>query len=117
MKVIYKYDKNKVFTFSERVADNYVLQSGETFVEPPIGAYQPVTWNGLEWVSGSKDDFDQSVAEQQAANEKENPTELSDTDKAVAALTLQLAQNKADQDTVNAQLLLATARQTVKETA
>lgn len=42
---------------------------------------------------------------------------LSDVDKAVAALTLQLAQNKADQDTVNAQLLLATAQQTAKETA
>lgn len=41
---------------------------------------------------------------------------LSDADKAIAALTLQIAQNKADQDTVNAQLLLATAKQTVKET-
>lgn len=42
---------------------------------------------------------------------------LSDADKAIAALTLQIAQNKADQDTVNAQLLLATAQQTAKETA
>lgn len=41
---------------------------------------------------------------------------LSDVDKAVATLALQLAQNKADQDTVNAQLLLATAKQTAKET-
>ncbi|RRG08690.1 MAG: DUF2977 domain-containing protein [Lactobacillus sp.] len=42
---------------------------------------------------------------------------LSDVDKAVATLTLQLAQNKANQDKVNAQLLLATAQQTAKETA
>lgn len=41
---------------------------------------------------------------------------LSDADKAIAALTLQIAENKAEQDTVNAQLLLATAKQTAKET-
>lgn len=41
---------------------------------------------------------------------------LSDVDKAIAALTLQLAHNKADQDTVNTQLLLETAKQTAKET-
>ena len=41
---------------------------------------------------------------------------LSDTDKVIADLTLQLAQNKADQDTVNAQLLLVAAQQTEKET-
>ena len=40
----------------------------------------------------------------------------SDTDKAVAALTLQIAENKAEQDTINAQLLLATAQQKAKET-
>lgn len=37
---------------------------------------------------------------------------LSDADKAIAALMLQIAQNKAEQDTVNAQLLLATAKET-----
>lgn len=40
----------------------------------------------------------------------------SDTDKAISELTLLIAQNKADQDTVNAQLLLAAAQQTKKET-
>ena len=40
----------------------------------------------------------------------------SDTDKAVSELTLQIAQNKADQDQINAQLLLAAAKQTAKET-
>ena len=38
---------------------------------------------------------------------------LSDTDKVIAALTLQIAQNKADQDVANAQLLLATAKETI----
>ena len=41
---------------------------------------------------------------------------LSDTDKAISELTLMIAQNKADQDAANAQLLLAAAQQTEKET-
>ena len=40
----------------------------------------------------------------------------SDTDKAISELTLLIAQNKTNQDTVNAQLLLAAAQQTTKET-
>lgn len=97
MKAIYKYDENKVFTFSERVADDYVLQSGETFVEPPIGAYQPVTWNGSEWVSGSKDDFDKSMTDQQAQNNASNPATAAPTteQQMINALGLQYAQLSA----------------------
>jgi len=36
----------------------------------------------------------------------------SDTDKAISELVLQIAQNKAEQDAVNAQLLLVTAKET-----
>ncbi|MBP5841391.1 DUF2977 domain-containing protein [Lactiplantibacillus plantarum] len=42
---------------------------------------------------------------------------IPDSDQVAALLTLQVAQNKSDQDTVNAQLLLEMAQQTVKETA
>lgn len=117
-KTLYIYDPTKHDYHTDIVADDYVLQANETFVQPigadGTGIKLPVSFDGTKWIEATDDEHKKYLA----ANIDSNaPTGSSNTDKAIAALTLQIAQNKSDQDTVNAQLLLATAQQTVKETS
>ena len=112
MKTVFTYLPEKHDYLSKIVEDNYELQTNETFVEPvgadKTGIKLPVTFDGTKWIEAT-DEEHKSYIESQI----NGPSVM---DKAVAALTLQIAQNKADQDAVNAQLLLATASQTAKET-
>ena len=107
MKVVYKYDSGNHDFSTDVVADDYELQENETFIAPEASINKPVTFDGTKWTGAATPEIGST----------DGPTDqVSSTDKAIAALTLQIAQNKADQDTVNAQLLLATAQQTAKET-
>lgn len=116
-KILYTYLPNDHDFLVSEVNDDYQLQINETFVAPVgtdgTGIKLPVTFDGAKWIEATDDEHKAYSATNTDSNA---PTEPSDADKAVAALTLQLAQNKADQDAVNAQLLLATAQQTTKET-
>jgi hypothetical protein len=115
MKVIYLYDDNGYFAGGKWVDDTYQLQPGETVLKPSNDLYDP-KWTGKTWTGSDKETWEA----QQLVNDtnlteniplpSNNPTPL---DKTLAMLTLQIAQNKADQDKLNAQLLLATAAQTV----
>lgn len=118
-KTLYIYDPTQRDYHTDIVVDDYVLQENETFTQPVgadgAGIKLPVSFDGTKWIEATDEEHKKYLT---ANTDSNAPTDLglSDTDKAVAELTLQLAQNKADQDTINAQLLLATAQQTAKET-
>lgn len=116
-KTLYIYDPTQHDYHTDVVADDYILQANETFMQPigadGTGIKLPVSFDGTKWIEATDDEH---KAYLDANVDSKASIGSSDTDKAIAALTLQLAQNKADQDTVNAQLLLATAQQTAKET-
>lgn len=116
-KTLYIYDPTKHDYHTNIVADDYVLQENETFTQPVgadgAGIKLPVSFDGTQWIEATDDEHKKYLA---ANIDSKAPTSVSDADEAIAKLTLQLAQNKADQDTINAQLLLATAQQTAKET-
>jgi len=114
-KLVYKFNGKDDFT-TAFVEDDYVLQDNETF-DNPGNVLLPVTFSNGKIVGATQAEFEaEQLANQQVPEGANAPTGPSNTEKAIAALTLQIAQNKANQDTVNAQLLLATAKQTVKET-
>lgn len=116
-KTLYIYDPTQRDYHTDVVADDYVVQANETFVQPVgadgTGIKLPVSFDGTKWIEATDDEHKAYLA---ANIDSKDQTGLPDTDKVIAALALQIAQNKSDQDTVNAQLLLATAKQTVKET-
>lgn len=123
MKAVFMYDTvTRIFKGSKVVDDdNYVVQTGETLIEPSEGLYDPkkISADGTMWVGTDKEVWQ---AEQDAAYQaylKEHPElapKPSVTDQQLAELALTIATNKTQQDQTNAQLLLAAAQQTAKET-
>lgn len=119
-KVIYTYSPDTmVFTGSDIIPSSQELLVGQTEVEPEQGLYQPITFDGTKWNGTDKAVWQ---ATQDAAYQeylKEHPElapKPSVTDQELAALALTVATNKTQQDQTNAQLLLAAAQQTEKET-
>jgi len=104
MKMKYVYDDEKYLVSSSQVVDDYMLLDNETFIAPNQGLNTPILFNGTSWEGAKNPEI-----ELLGLPDNGPSTEM-------AALALTVAQNKADQDTVNAQLLLAMAKQTVKET-
>ena len=116
-KAVFKYDlKTKEFAGSLVVDDNYTLADGETEIAPEQGLYQPATFDGTKWVGTDKEVYDAEQEKLHQAYLAEHPIQPDASDTAIAQLTLQIATNKMQQDQTNAQLLLATAKQTEKET-
>ena len=97
---------DKTWLTTKSVEDDYKLSENETFVEPADGLNTPIIFDGTNWNGAAEPEIELL----------DLPDSGSSTDKTVSELTLQIAQNKADQDTINAQLLLAAAQQTEKET-
>ncbi|ANK66601.1 hypothetical protein [Loigolactobacillus backii] len=112
MKAIYLYDTtSREFQSSKLVDDNYVVQAGETEINPDNGLYEPVTWNGTTWIGTDKAVWQ---AAQDAANQaylKEHPEEAPQTTAEQQALTA-LAQQIADNDN-NTQTYLQSLAQSV----
>ena len=51
MKAIYLYDiASRKFQGSKLVDDDYIVQAGETEIKPTDGLYEPITWDGTQWV-------------------------------------------------------------------
>ena len=118
-KAVYMYDDNNQFTNTKLVEDDYQISGNETFIAVPDGQYQPSKFTGTKWVGNDQDTWQAAQDAQTAAYLKAHPElapKPSVTDQGLAALALTVAQNKADQDVANAQLLLAAAQQTAKET-
>lgn len=103
-KLKYVFDENKILVKTDFVSDDYVLLDNETFTAPEPGLNTPVKLVDGKWVGSTEPEVELLDLPDNGPS-----TEL-------AALALQIAQNKANQDTVNAQLLLAAAQQTAKET-
>lgn len=102
MKFVYKYDAaTKQLTDYQSVPDTYQLQANETFVAPEVGVTYP-KFDGTTWSGLSEEEYVAQLQTEKAP---------SVTDQTLAQLALTVAQNKADQDKLNAQLLLATATQ------
>lgn len=56
-KTVYYWDNNDRFSGVKLVDADYQLQTNETFVKPADGLYQPITWNGSDWVGISAEDY------------------------------------------------------------
>lgn len=107
MKKLYKLNEQHQLISCDLVPDDYVAKSNqsETTAVMTDGLYEPQTfdfekqkWSGLtyeEWLKNQPEPL---------------PNNPSSTDKAIAQLTLQAAQQKVTQDKLNAQVLLEIAQ-------
>lgn len=98
-KVVYMYDQtSREFKGSKTIDDdNYVVQAGETEIKPVDGLYQPVTWNGTEWVGTDKEVWEAEQDEAYQEYLKEHPEyapQPTATEAALAALSYQQMQNQ-----------------------
>lgn len=101
--MVYVFDNDGVLT--DIIPDRNTIEDTEheTLIAPAEGLYEPITFdkNSQTWSGISEDEW----------NKKHpyNP-EPSVVDKAIAALTLQVAKQSEKQDEFNAQLLLKLAQ-------
>lgn len=107
MKAVFMYDTvTRIFKGSKLVEDDYVVQSGETEIEPSEGLYDPkkLSEDGTTWIG-----TDQEVwqAEQDAANQeylKEHP-ESAPQPTVEQQQIAELIKSNAQQMALNAQLV------------
>lgn len=107
MKAVFMYDTvTRIFKGSKRVDDDYILQSGETLIEPSEGLYDPkkLSEDGTVWIG-----TDQAVwqAAQDAAYQeylKEHP-EAAPQPTAEEQQLAELIKVNAQQAALNAQLI------------
>ena len=123
---VYVADDSNVYLHSKLVRNDYKVTEHESLVSPSedgIGKFEPITltkatdekgtdtWMGTDqdvWQKAHDAEMEAYWAEHPDKKPKPDPTT-----EALAQITLSVAQNKADQDAVNAQLILASAQTTV----
>lgn len=89
-------DKNSEFTGVAMIPEGAVLKANQTFVKPKDGLYQPMRFNGTEWIGTPQEEW-----------EKAHPAPVakpSETTLAMNALGQQLVQAKAESDKTNKSL-------------
>lgn len=102
-------DKNNEFTGVAMIPEGAVLKANQTFVKPKDGLYQPMRFNGTEWIGTPQEEW-----------EKANPVpeqKPSATQIAQATAIKDIAQLKVDhsgQQSLNAQLMKDNAELKVK---
>jgi hypothetical protein len=102
MKNIYLFDQTtKLFVGVEVITDSDEVPENSTETKPIDGLYDPI-WNGKEWVGKTLEEF--------IADNPEKPNEPTQQEQLNATVLAQIAQNKADQDKFNAQILLQLAK-------
>lgn len=121
--LVWTADDSNVFTGSKQVRNDYQLTEHESLVKPADGLFEPIKLvkaadgdSTDDWVGTDQDVWQKAQDEYWEAYYKEHPDEKPKPDpttEALAQITLSVAQNKADQDAVNAQLILASAQTTV----
>lgn len=104
MKAIYKFDDNKVFTGSDTVDDDYQVGINETEIKPTDGLYEPITWNGAQWVGTDQAIWQAAQDAKQAELLKTHP-ELAPQPTSEQQQLSELIKNNAQQSTLNAQLI------------
>lgn len=114
--VVYEFDADsKELTTTKVVRNDYKPTDTETTTSPEQGLYTPITWDGKAWHGTDKANYQARVEAEAAQYLADHPVEMADDQKALAALTLQVAQQaetNTQQSQINAQLLLATAQAT-----
>lgn len=106
LKRVYHLDNNGQLVNYDLVPEDYIAGENETCTPQPEGLYEPITFNGTEWVGVSRDEWlkNQPVPE---------PLEPSAQDQMIADLTKQLA--KATQTATAAQSAVAELTKKVAE--
>lgn len=107
MKAVFMYDTvTRIFKGSKLVDDDYIVQDGETFIEPSEGLYDPkqISADGTMWIG-----TDQAVwqAAQDAAYQeylKEHP-EAAPQPTAEEQQLAELIKSNSQQTALNAQLI------------
>jgi hypothetical protein len=114
--VVYGFDAgSKELTTTKVVRNDYKVSDTETTTAPTPGLYTPITWDGKQWQGTDEATYQARVDAEVAQYLADHPVEMTDDQKALAALTLQVAQQaetNTQQSQINAQLLLATAQAT-----
>lgn len=112
--LIYCFDETtKEFAYTDVIDDDAQVPENATTIAPVntdgTGMYAP-SWNGTEWVSMTKEEFDKEFAQQQRPD---NVPAISETQKQEAQQMLAFAKLQADVDALKKEreqsaLLLAT---------
>ena len=118
MKAIYLYDKtSREFKVSKLVDDDYIVQDGETFIEPSEGLYDPKKFSedGTTWIG--TDQAVWKVAQDEAYQEylKEHP-EATPQPTAEEKQLSELIKVNSQQAALNAQLIKQVATLTAGAT-
>ena len=96
--LIYYFDDTKRFAYTDVIADDGSVPNNATTVAPVnadgTGMYAP-TWNGTEWVSMTKEEFDKEFAQQQRPD---NAPAVMPAEKQEAQQMLTVAKLQADVD-------------------
>lgn len=113
--LIYCFDETtKEFAYTDVIDDGAQVPENATTIAPVnadgTGMYAP-SWNGTEWVSMTKEEFDKEFAQQQRPD---NVPAISETQKQEAQQMLAFAKLQADVDALKKEreqsaLLLATS--------
>ena len=117
MKAIYLYDTTShEFKGAKLVDDDYVAIAGETEIKPTDGLYEPITWNGTQWVGTDKEVWQAAQEAEQAEMLKEHPEAVPQPTAEQQQIS-ELIKVNAQQAALNAQLIKQLAAlQTAKAT-
>lgn len=105
MKAVYTWNKDDELDKIFMVEDDYQLKDNETFKKPQDGLYEPIKWNGTDWVGTPKEVWE--------ANQPKVEIKPTDQQKLNAATNLQIAQLLAankQQAQLNAKLTIDIAQ-------
>ena len=104
-KAIYLYDTtSREFQGSKLVDDDYVATASETEVKPTDGLYEPVTFDGAQWVGTDQAVWQAAQDAKQAELLKTHP-ELAPQPTMEQEQLTELIKSNAQQTTLNAQLI------------
>lgn len=117
MKAIYLYDTaSREFKGAKLVDDDYVAIAGETEIKPTDGLYEPITWDGAQWVGTDKAVWQaaQDAAYQEYLKEHQEATPQPTVEQQQIA---ELIKSNAKQMALNAQLIKQLATLQTSQTA
>ena len=107
MKAVFMYDTvTRIFKGSKLVDDDYILQSGETLIEPSEGLYDPKKFSedGTAWVGTDKEVWQATQDEANQKYLKEHP-ELAPQPTVEQQQIAELIKSNSQQTALNAQLI------------
>ena len=118
MKAIYLYDTvTRIFKGSKLVDDDYILQSGETLIEPSEGLYDPKKFSedGTAWVGTDKEVWQATQDEANQKYLKEHPEAAPQPTTDQQMIMAQAQQLSTMQQMMMAQAADLAALKTIKE--